>query len=309
MLPDFRFVLGAILAIALPAVAGLGLVASVKLVQEARMNPIEDARSLAFAGHAQWNQFYDPEGARRFEDLAAKTRATEARLETPAETAEIVPSAIPQEQTPQEQAPREQTASIPARQPDPDIGAREAPHIVDDKPPANDPPDADAPQLPETPAAVTIAAPPAQAATAAPLPEAPAPPEAGVPSAERVASAPPTVPELDLRQELREEPREGPQAEPPAEQRPELQAPAEIEATVDPLQNPPTPRARPKPLFHRRIVRAHIHRIAPVSPQTAQNSAFPPSAPWPGYDNQSTGTTAAKKITGKLTGTLTNRPQ
>src|SRR3984893_2467901 len=73
MLPDFRFVLGAILAISMLAVAGLGLVTSVRLLHEAQMNPREDQRSLAFAGHAEWNQFYDPDGARRFEGLAGKT--------------------------------------------------------------------------------------------------------------------------------------------------------------------------------------------------------------------------------------------
>ena len=150
MLPDFRFVLGAILAITLLAVAGLGLVASVRLVQEARINPIEDARSLAFAGHAQWNQFYDPEGARRFEDLAGKAPATEARLETPAETAQMAPPvAAPPAAVPHE-APQEETASLPAHQPDPVIGAVDAPSIADDKPPASDPPPADPAQLPET---------------------------------------------------------------------------------------------------------------------------------------------------------------
>jgi hypothetical protein len=301
MLPDFRFVLGAILAIALLAVAGLGLVTSVKLAQEARMNPIEDARSLAFAGHAQWNQFYDPDGARRFEGLGGKAPATEARLEAPAEISEIAPpvaapvlapAVIPQE------APQEQTASIPV----------DAPSIADDKPPASDPPRTDPPQLPETAAAVTIAVPPAEVVGAL-ASEALAPPGAGAPSAERVASAPTMVPGLGLRQKPLAEPQAEPPTEPPAKQRPEVQAPAETEATVDPLQNPPTPRVRPKPLFHRRIVRAQIHRVAPVSQQTTQNSGFPPSPPWPNYDNQFTGATTTKKNAGRLTGTLTNRPQ
>jgi len=318
MLPDFRFVLGAILAIALLAVAGLGLVTSVKLAQEARMNPIEDARSLAFAGHAQWNQFYDPDGARRFEGLGGKAPATEARLEAPAEISEIAapvaapvlaPAVIPQEQT----------ASIPPHQPDPDIGAVDTPTIADDKPPASDPPRTDPPQLPETAAAVTMAVPPAEVVGAlapealapealapeALAPEALVPPGAGAPPAERVASAPAMVPGLSLGQK----PLAEPQAEPPAEQRPEVQALAETEATVDPLQNPPTPRVRPKPLFHRRIARAHIHRVAPVSQQTTQNLGFLPSPPWPDYDNQFIGASAAKKNAGRLTGTLTNRPQ
>jgi hypothetical protein len=109
------------------------------------------------------------------------------------------------------------------------------------------------------------------------------------------------VPESDLRQES--------PVEPQVEPRPQAPAEAETETTVDPLQTPPTPRARPKPSFRRRIVRAHIHRAAPVSQQTTQNSGFPPSPAWPSYDNQFTGATATKKNAGKLTGTLTNRPQ
>jgi hypothetical protein len=319
MVPDFRFVLGAILAIALLAVAGLGLVTSVRLVQEAHINPIEDARSLAFAGHAQWNQFYDPDGARRFEDLAGKAPATEARLETPADTAEMAPpvaapAAVPEAVPPE--TPPEQTASLPASQPDPVIGAADVPNIADGKPPASDSPLTDSPQLPETATAVSIAAPPAPAArasaapapapaAAAPAPEVPSPPAADDPSTERVASAPPMVPESDLRQEPAVEAPIEPQVEP----RPEAQASAGTETAVDPLADPPTPRARPKPSFRKRIVRAHSHRVAPVSQQTTQNSSFPPNGPWPGYDNQFTGATATKKNAGKLTGTLTNRPQ
>ena len=153
---------------------------------------------------------------------------------------------------------------------------------------------------------MSVAAPPAQAAVV-PAPEVPALPGAAATSNERVASAPATVPESDLRQEPAVAPPAEPPGEPQVEPRPE--APAQAETTVDPLQTPPTPRARPKPSFRRRTVRAHIHRVAPVSQQTTQNSGFPPSPAWPSYDNQFTGATATKKNAGKLTGTLTNRPQ
>ena len=118
MLPDFRFVLGAILALTMLAVGGLGLVTSVRLVREAHMAPLDESRSLAFAGHAEWNQFYDPDAARRYEALAGKTEApvAEARLEPPAETPvppEAMPPAIAQP------VPEEQTAAIPAHQPEP----------------------------------------------------------------------------------------------------------------------------------------------------------------------------------------------
>jgi hypothetical protein len=291
MLPDFRFVLGAILAIAVLAVAGLGLATSVQLAHEARMNPIEDARSLAFAGHAEWNQFYDPEGARRFEGLAGKTEGpvAGARLETAAETSGIAPPVT---------APagaQERTAGIPANRLDPDI----APVIADDKAPDQTPetdlPHADPAPAAETPAAVTIAAPPAEAAGV----QAPDVPGTTVAPSARVASAPADLPGPDLPRETHTPTRET------------TQAPAQPQATGGPLQDsaPPTPRARPKAHFRRKIARAHIRNVAPVSPQTVQNSGFPTAyTPWPGFDTQFTGATT-KKNTGKLTGTLANRPQ
>jgi hypothetical protein len=150
MLPDFRFVLGAILALTMLAVGGLGLVTSVRLVREAHMAPLDESRSLAFAGHAEWNQFYDPDAARRFEALAGKTEApvAEARLEPPAETPappEAAPPAIAQP------APEEHTAAIPAHQPEPAVGTEVAPVGADDKAPEKTP-DADpvAPPAPTT---------------------------------------------------------------------------------------------------------------------------------------------------------------
>jgi hypothetical protein len=272
MLPDFRFVLGAVLAITLLAVAGLGLVTSVQLVREAHMAPLEDTRSLAFAGHAEWNQFYDPDGARRFEGLAGKPEGpvAAARLETPAETSLIAPPAIGPV------SPEERTAGIPAIRLDPAPGLADEKTL--DKTLETDPPRADPPHLAETPAAVTIAAPAADAPD--------------VPSAERVASAPATSPAADLREETRTR----------------KQTPTEPQAAGDPVPDwaPPTPRARPKAHFHRRIARAHIRSIAPPSQQTWANAGYPPL--WPGYDDQFTGATT-KKSTGKLTGTLSNRPQ
>ena len=120
MRPDFRFILGAILAIALLAVAGLGLVTSVRLMQEARISPIGDARSLAFAGHEGSNRFYDPEGAQRFEGLADRTEGplAEVRLEAAAESAATAPAVTaPAAETPA----AERVASAPAALPEPDL--------------------------------------------------------------------------------------------------------------------------------------------------------------------------------------------
>jgi hypothetical protein len=279
MLPDFRFALGAFLAITLLAVAGLGFVTSVRLMHEARIGPLEDSHGLAYAGHAEWNQFYDPDGARRFEGLK-KTEGplAEARIETPAETSELAPVSAPIAPP----SPLEQTASIPPDQLEPDVVPLIAP-LTSSKTPETDPP-----PLVETPAATTIGAPPA---ADAPAPDDPGQIGSGAAPAERVASAPAASPGADLR--------EGTEAL--------TSAPAQPQAgNPPPDATPPTPRARPKPHFRKKIVRAHFRRVAPANRQTVQNSGFS-NAPWPGTDNQFTGATG-KKNTGSFT-TLTNRPQ
>jgi hypothetical protein len=243
------------------------------LVREARWTPLEDARSLAFAGHAEWNQFYDPDSARRFEGSVGQPEATvaEARLETPAETSVIAPPAITLV------SPEDRTASIPPPRLDPAIASDAASEKTPDKTPGTDRP-------PLAEALATIAAPPAEAKG---VPEPDGTTVSGAPAAERVASAP-ILPGPELRQET--------------------QAPtsAQAQATGDPQLDwaPPTPRARPKIHFRRKIARARIPSVAPPSQQT-WNSGYPPL--WPGYDNQFTGATT--KTTGKLTGTLSNRPQ
>jgi hypothetical protein len=285
MLPDFRFVLGAILAITLLAVAGLGLVTSVQLLRQAQMIPLEAQRSLAFAGHAGWNQFYDPDGARRFEGLAGKTEGevAQARLETPTETAAIAPAVIAPV------SPEERTASIPPSRADPDVVGVPA----DDKTPEADPPHTDPPQSAET-AAVTIAAPPEEAMSAS-APDVPDTTESGAPPAQHLASAPTPAPGPDLSRENQA----------PA------QDPAQPQASGDPLRaaGPPLPLARPKFQFRKRIARVHIHRVA-VASQQPQYSGFPAAIPpWPGYDDNFIGAATTKKTTGTLTGTPSNRPQ
>jgi hypothetical protein len=298
MLPDFRFALGALLAIGLIAVAGLGLVTSVRLAREARIGPLGDSRSLAYAGHAEWNQFYDPDGARRFEGLAGKTEAPVA--ETPRAIPAEAPAAAPAE-------PAERTASIPSdrREPtdrlDPEIAPVIVP-IIAEKAPETDPPRTDPPL--ETAPAVIAAEPASAPAPGTPVPNASAPdapaPSASAPSApapsasapdeppaERVASAPAT-----LSEQARAEVTRAPAA---ASIQPQAGGGADPE--------PPTPRARPKFHFHKKVVRVHVHH-APVRQQSAQNPGIPAwNAPWPGYDNQFTGTTARKNSA------LASRPQ
>jgi hypothetical protein len=77
-----------------------------------------------------------------------------------------------------------------------------------------------------------------------------------------------------------------------------------------PVSAPPIPPARPKAHFRKKVVRVHIRSVGAAGQQPWQNSGFPATnPPWPGYDDKSAGATTTKKTTGKLTGTLTNRPQ
>jgi hypothetical protein len=99
MLADLRFVLGAVLAVTLLAVMGLGVVTSVALMREAHVRPIEDSRSLAYAGPLGRNEFYDPDGTWR----SAPAGAPATQIETPAA---VAPAEAP-----------EQIASIPPNPP------------------------------------------------------------------------------------------------------------------------------------------------------------------------------------------------
>src|SRR5262249_25543589 len=72
MLANLRFVLGATLAAALLAVTTLGLVATARMTHQTKVGPLESSRSVAFDDRTDWNQFNDPDGARRFEELTRK---------------------------------------------------------------------------------------------------------------------------------------------------------------------------------------------------------------------------------------------
>ena len=276
MLPDVRFVLGAFLAIAVLGVAGLGLVTSVQLVREAHMVPLEDTRSLAFSGHTEWNQFYDPDAARGFGGSGSKAEnpVAAARLQTPEATSPAIAPA----------GPAERTASIPAN--------RIEPGVADDKTAQTL-----SPPMAETPAALTVAVPPIEAAGT----PAPGTTEPGAPPAEGVASAPATSPEPNLPQET-QMPTQVPALLP-------TQETGQPQASDAPLWDsaPPIPRAHPEIHFRKRIARTHIRRTVPTTQQTVQNPGFP--APWPGFDNQFAGTPTTRKNTSKLTGTVPDRPQ
>ena len=77
MLSSLRFIIGAILAGATLYVSALGLLATARLKHMAKAGPIEVSRHLLFDDRADWNQFYDPDSARRFEKLARRPEASE----------------------------------------------------------------------------------------------------------------------------------------------------------------------------------------------------------------------------------------
>ena len=79
MLPDFRFVIGAILATAFLGVMSVGLFATVRHTHQAKVGPLEASRTLAFGDRADWNQFADPDAARRFDELDAQGRGRRER--------------------------------------------------------------------------------------------------------------------------------------------------------------------------------------------------------------------------------------
>jgi hypothetical protein len=69
MLPDLRFAVGAMLAAALLVVTALGVAATLRLAQQAKLGPIETSHGLAYADQSAWNQFNGPGASKRFEDF------------------------------------------------------------------------------------------------------------------------------------------------------------------------------------------------------------------------------------------------
>jgi hypothetical protein len=116
MLPDFRFVIGATLAVVVLAVTSFGLFAAVRLAHQAKVGPLESSRGLVFDDRADWNPFYDPDSARRFEELAHRAEAPEAQAQRAAESSPSAPrpQATPAQATPAQVTPA-QAAQIEPR--------------------------------------------------------------------------------------------------------------------------------------------------------------------------------------------------
>ena len=283
MLPDFRFVLGAFLAVSVLFVTGVGLVASARLVHEAHMAPIEEARSLAYAGHPEWNQFYDPDHPRRITvPVPNEEGETAPTVKLNEATARIEPLPAPV------MAPARSTTEPPAQ-------ATEEkpldPALLDPQPTAGAP---------------ALIAAPRQASPAAG--EAPAADTA--PPREQVANTP-----------LPSGGAESPDAANNSETKsadPATEAPVQPQASGDVTPDtvwPPLP-PRPKPHPRRRIVRSRFRSLAQQNQQpfqqpfqqSWQNPGFPTNnSSWNANDNPFAPTTN-KKLAGKLA-TPRNRPQ
>jgi hypothetical protein len=170
MVPDLRFVLGASLAIAMLAVAGFGLAISSQLLHQARVNPVESTQSLAYAGRAEDNPFYDPSSALRFTKAKADDPAVPLLMAKP-------PNPIP---TPP--ATPEEPITTPAN--------RIEANVAGDK--AADPPPAIEPAAAETLMPSEGTKPPEGSAGAAASPAV---------ETERVANAPAVSPAADIRKD------------------------------------------------------------------------------------------------------------
>ncbi|HLH94165.1 MAG TPA: hypothetical protein VKW08_03520 [Xanthobacteraceae bacterium] len=277
MLPDFRNVVGAFLAMAVLFVAGLGLVASARLVRDAHMAPIEESRTLAYAGHPEWNQFYDPDGGRRSAGL-------ESRGESASDTK---PPAVAED-------PKVAVTS-PITTPTRGLAMPNA-AAVNEKPAPLDPASLDSPpSRASEPVAVSSSssgspgnAPATDAAQLSP----------------RMASAPLPSAAADPPDDQRGgDPK-------PAEPATDAEAPAPPLADVAPEAPPPIPLSRPKLRPRRRIARAR-----PQETQQNNQQAWPQN--WwqnPGTSTTSTPgssygpTNTARKVAGKPA-TPGNRPQ
>jgi hypothetical protein len=131
MLPDFRFAIGAVLAITMLGVTGFGLAMSVQLMHEARVGSFDASRSLAFADSTDRNQFYDADAARRFQGLDGKVddlKLDDPKVDDPGADVPLDPAAIPSPVVALA-TPDDQTASLATS----DAGAGHAP--ATDSPP------------------------------------------------------------------------------------------------------------------------------------------------------------------------------
>ena len=97
MLPDLRFVFGALITLALMGMVAVGLFVSTRLSLQANVGPLEASRTSVFTDSIEWNQFYDAGSVRRFVGLSPRGEARETAVAPPEHRTEPqtgAPSAI-----------------------------------------------------------------------------------------------------------------------------------------------------------------------------------------------------------------------
>lgn len=197
MIPDLRFVLGAVIATALLGITLFGLVTAVHLSHQSKVGPLEASRLLAYTPEGRHRVFGAP--APRFDSPFATIAADPDPLQqsaAPAEPAEPAPAPLQQPDEPA--APPLQTAAAapPASLPQPadETDTVDERAVVDPPLPLDN--DAPAP-IAESPPAPIIESAPAPVAESPPTPaeSAPAPVESApvAPSPEPAAATAPPV--------------------------------------------------------------------------------------------------------------------
>jgi hypothetical protein len=293
MLPDLRFAFGATLAIAMLAVAGFGLAISTQLLHEARVSSLESTPSLAYAGQAENNPFYDPQSALRFTKALGKPDEPTAQAQ-PAKPPEPIPAppAVPDE-----------PAAVPADRTETSTAGNKAAEPA----PA---PAAETSPAP-TPAPLQETKPPEAAETSAPL-DRPKPPEATERSAPSDTSKPPEASGQAAGNSRPADPESEPvanaqAASPAADMRkaedaqPSAGNPAASAPPPAPAASAPPPAPTVKPVRHR--PRPKVARTARPAPQGFQYAGFPTSTTqWPSYGPQWGSPPAAKRKNGTVAG-------
>jgi hypothetical protein len=272
MLPDLRFLIGAVLATALLGVTVFGLAAAMHLSRQSKVAPLETSRLLA----------YTPDGGYRIVDVPAR------RFDNPFANIPPDPNPVPMQQSlrpaaEQEPAGDSETAAAPepAGEPraEPELAAAEpepadAPPMqtaaaaqpasppANDPAPANDPDTVDEravvdPPLPQDGDAAAEAAPPPEPApapvTAAPVETMPAPPAPVVETP--TPAAPPEVEDVGSIQPTNNN------AETRSQPRATEDAPAAA-ATTETSE----PKAKRKRAVRRAVVRRPPEQTTPINP-------------------------------------------
>src|SRR5215472_17157064 len=136
MLPDFRFVIGAVLAIAVLGTTAFGMLVAMRATHQTKAGPLEVSRNLAFDDRADWNQFYDPDSGRRFEELTRRSAPPAPPTPEPTRAADAPASAFPARELPREDAVPSSAAAEIAPAAAPSSAELPAPVAVDSARPA-----------------------------------------------------------------------------------------------------------------------------------------------------------------------------